>query len=156
MDNQLALEHIHGGVRLFGNKWPEGFSSHGELKIDSLMCRGIQVTRIQGPLWMDSHQLILGTRAEANRTDRPPRQMTANLWGGTSALDGTVHLNDPLTFTLDLSLANGHIDQLAQLGQQPARPDRKGVRHAPFNGIPGRNTHLSRRRTGAADRRRHL
>lgn len=114
MDNQLALEHIHGGVRLFGNKWPEGFSSHGELKVDSLMCRGVQVTRVQGPLWMDSHQLILGTRAEANRTDRPPRQMTANLWGGTSALDGTVQLNDPLTFTLDLSLANGHIDQLAR------------------------------------------
>ena len=61
--NELKLDEMHGAVRLTGEKTANDFYCRGELEIDSLMCRGVQVTQIRGPLWLDSRQMILGSRA---------------------------------------------------------------------------------------------
>ena len=73
----IGFDHIHGGIRLNGALTEQGFASHGDIEIDSAIYNGVQVTQVQGPFWINSQQLILGSRADAGRNDRMPRQVVA-------------------------------------------------------------------------------
>jgi hypothetical protein len=114
LHNRLGIKHIFGSLRLVGNKWPEGFSTRGDLEIDSLTCHGVQMTSLRGPFWMDGNRLVLGGRAEPERQDRLPRQLRANVWGGSAVLDGQVLFQDQLPFTIDASLTSGNVAQMAR------------------------------------------
>jgi hypothetical protein len=114
MAPRLGLEHIHGGIRLTGEATPQGFASRGELEIDSVICRGVQITQLQGPLWLDKERLVLGSQAASSREGHPPRQITARVVGGTVAADLQMWWKDMLPFTAEASLTNGDIRQIAQ------------------------------------------
>lgn len=109
LDNAMKLEHIHGGIRLTGTKDTQGFQSHGVMEIDSLLTRGLQVTQIEGPLWMDSQQLLLGSGASRARRGAVPRQITARAMGGQLAVDAHIAFDDPLRFGADISLDDASV-----------------------------------------------
>ncbi len=114
LDSALRLEHIHGGVRLIGQSDGQVIQSRGELEIDSLITRGVQLTQIRGPFWLDAQQLILGSRATAPQPGVIPRQVTARAVGGTVAVDARVLLDNDLHFEADLSLVDGQLIELAR------------------------------------------
>lgn len=114
LENELRLEHIHGGLRLTGRMDAVGMHSRGELEIDSLMTRGVQFTQVRGPFWLDPRQLTLGSQVLPAQPGQVPRQVTAKAVGGEVALDAQVLLDNELHFGADVSLSNGQVVELAQ------------------------------------------
>ena len=47
------IEHLHGSLRLVGQHDGERLFSRGELKLDSAIIRGVQITNLEGPLVLD-------------------------------------------------------------------------------------------------------
>jgi len=115
VDNALGVEHIHGGVRSLGQLDDRGLQSHGEIEIDSLVTRDIQVTQVRGPFSLDSRQLVLGSRAKTLDQGAVPRQVTAKALGGEVAVDAQVLLDSELHFGADVSLANGQLSEFARV-----------------------------------------
>ena len=54
LDVGTPLEHVHGGIRLRGQADGRAWQTFGDLSIDSATWRGIQLTKVQGPLTMDA------------------------------------------------------------------------------------------------------
>ena len=125
LENELKLAHIHGGLRLTGEKRPSDFFSRGELDIDSLMWRDIQITQVQGPLWLDAQQLILGSRAGTAQRGQIPRQVTATVMGGRASMDAHLLLDDDLHFAVDATIDEGDVAEFAR-SMHSARHDITG------------------------------
>ncbi len=103
------IEHVHGEVRLWGQTGINGLACRGELNIDSAMVKTVQLTRIQGPLWLDSQQLLIGSWAERDVQGRLPRQLTASVVGGVMALDAQVSLDSEAAFRIHTTLENAEL-----------------------------------------------
>lgn len=106
------IEHVHGEVRLWGLTGRDGLRCRGELNVDSAMIRGVQLTQIQGPLWLDSEKLVLGSWAERDVTGRLPRQLTGSVVGGTAALDAQVQLDSEASFQIHATLENADLPSI--------------------------------------------
>ncbi len=110
----LQLDHIHGDVRLVGSMVGTTYASRGELNIDSMFCKGLQLTRVQGPLLIGPEHIIFGLAAERDITDRPPRSVTATMIDGRLTLDSTIWLNEDTSFRLRSKIEGGELDILAR------------------------------------------
>jgi hypothetical protein len=117
----IGFEHIHGGIRLNGALNERGFASHGDIEIDSAIYHGVQVTQVQGPFWVDSQQLILGSRADAARNDKMPRQVVARMLGGLLTFDAHVSLAEQLPFIAEVSYTDGDLGAIANATQATQR-----------------------------------
>jgi hypothetical protein len=69
-------------MRLVGRSDGRNATTAGELAIDSLVYKDIQLTNIHGPLWSDSGRLLLGEPA-AKQQKQPGRRLTADAYGGS-------------------------------------------------------------------------
>ena len=114
MQSGLQLDHIHGAVQLYGHSSPRGFYSRGELYVDSMFCRDIQLTGVRGPLLIHPTRIDLGAESERGRTDAPPRQVTASVFGGDLSVDAVVLLDSETPFFVQARLLKGDLEQLAQ------------------------------------------
>ncbi len=110
----LPIEHLHGSVRLVGASQGQQFSTRGELAVDSLICRGMQVTQIAGPLWIDNGVVALGAWAHRGEQGRLPRQITGKLFGGTLAASAQVALVNDGQFQTEVSLTDANLATVAQ------------------------------------------
>jgi len=110
----LPLDHVHGGLRLFGRTTAEGIFSRGELRVDSTMIRGVQLTNVQGPFWLDGRQLVFGALADREAAGRPPRQVTAQVFDGLLSLDGQLSLAADGAFDVQATLNNAELPAIAQ------------------------------------------
>jgi hypothetical protein len=110
----LALDHIHGEVRLNGGSSQHEFYSHGELKVDSMFYRGVQLTQIRGPFLIKPGRIVLGAEAERGRADVPPRPVTADAIGGRLSVDATVQFDGDTPFVIQTRLDRGDLALLAQ------------------------------------------
>lgn len=110
----LQLDHIHGEVQLYGGSGRQGVYSRGELFIDSMFCRDIQLTGVRGPLLIRPMRIDLGAESEQGRTDAPPRQVTANVFGGELSVDALVQLDSETPFLVQARLDKGDLGLLAQ------------------------------------------
>ncbi len=110
----LPIEHLHGGVRLVGRQSAEGLFSRGELDFDSLVVRGVQLTGLQGPFFLDGQRLVVGALAERDAQGHAPRQITAQVFGGKLALDGDVALGDEGQFQVQATLDNADLAEIAR------------------------------------------
>jgi hypothetical protein len=108
------VEHLHGGVRLVGRQSAEGLFSRGELDFDSLVVRGVQVTALQGPFFLDGQRLVAGALAERDAQGQAPRQITAHVFGGKLALDGEIALGDEGQFQVQATLDNANLADIAR------------------------------------------
>ncbi len=122
----MPFEQIHGGAQLYGRTGPGQFVCRGEWDIDSVHVRGVQVSRIRGPLLIDSQRLLLGAWAEAGRTDRPPRSVEGRIFGGMLTLDGQFLLENKRAYDLQMSLTGAGLVELVQQLSGRAAGDLRG------------------------------
>jgi hypothetical protein len=109
----VPIEHVHGQMRLSGQSDGRTLLARGELAVDSALVRGVQLTQIKGPLWIDSQRLLAGTRAERAVQGRSPRWITANALDGQMALEGELHFADG-SFQVEASLENADLRRVAE------------------------------------------
>ncbi len=110
----LPVEHIHGDVRLFGESDQDSFYSRGELNLDSVVYKDVQLTQVRGPLWIDANRLVFGAEAERGRKDQPPRPLTANVFGGILSADASLEFDGDLPFRVQARLERGDLTQIAR------------------------------------------
>lgn len=72
VDCGVKLEHIRGGMHLGGSLSQHGHLSRGQLSIDSLVYKGVQLTQVSGPLSIDDQFISLGEKTRANSTNQSP------------------------------------------------------------------------------------
>lgn len=60
IDFGLKLENLSGSTRLSGHHDGQNYFCGGELSVDSLTYRNLQLTNLRGPLWLDAQQVLLG------------------------------------------------------------------------------------------------
>ena len=85
----IPLESIRGAVRLAGQADGQGFRNRGDLYIDSLMIRNVQVTALRGPFWVDPRQVVLGSPPGPSH-HVPPLFLTGKTLGGKLIARGLV------------------------------------------------------------------
>lgn len=109
------VEHIHGGIHLEGRQEGNSVFAHGNLGVDSAIVRGIQLTAIHGPFWLDGRRLVFGAMADRTAPGQTPRQVTARMLGGLLSLDGEMALAEGGKFDIQASLANADLAETAHL-----------------------------------------
>ena len=109
LDAAIPIEHVHGGLRLWGKADNGGFLARGEINVDSAIVRDVQLTQLRGPIWIDPQRLIVGTWAENDVNDRVRRRLTANAFGGAAALDAQMELGNDGHFQLQSTLENADL-----------------------------------------------
>jgi len=110
----FPLEHLHGEVRLVGTSGEGTFSSRGELNVDSVMYRDIQLTGVTGPMRIDPSGIAFGTEADAVVPGRVPQPLTARTIGGQLSADIRVGFEPELPYRLQLRLDRGDLAEFAQ------------------------------------------
>ena len=113
LDVGVALEHVHGGVRLKGQSDGRAWQTFGEVAIDSAMWRGMQVTAVQGPLAMDPGGVRFGMTAAGGGEQATTRRLSARVAGGTLFVDGSVAAGDGGGFAVAASLQEADLERLA-------------------------------------------
>ena len=117
----VPLEHVFGGIHLVGSYDGERIQSQGQLDFDSMMYRGVQVTDIQGPIWIDNSRIYLGSWSSQTRQQQLPPHLEARVFGGTIYADGRVPFDPRERFEINASLADGDLARASLVAgaQQP-------------------------------------
>jgi hypothetical protein len=110
---QFPIEHIRGAVRLIGTHDERGARSRGELSIDSMMCKDVQLTRVRGPLWIDPSAVLVGGWVPPPEIGNVPRGVTAEALGGTLSLDARLDTQQNAPFQLECRLREGNLGVIA-------------------------------------------
>ena len=116
----VRLDHIFGGVQLAGTSHGDVLRARGRLHVDSMIHRGIQLTDVRGPLWLDNSRVLLGAWAEPGQggaTNRAgegtgPERLTARVVGGTLAGDMAVSLAGDGRYDVQATLAEGGLARI--------------------------------------------
>jgi hypothetical protein len=90
------LENINGTVRLNGEsptKDGQEFGCQGTLAVDSLTFKDMQVTHLQGPIWLDSKRFLFGAIAP-QQPGQLPHRVTGEIFGGFVQSDGSIEQGD--------------------------------------------------------------
>ncbi|MFM7206412.1 MAG: AsmA-like C-terminal region-containing protein [Planctomycetaceae bacterium] len=111
LDVGMPLEHVHGGIRLRGQSDGATWRASGDVAIDSAMLRGMQLTRVRGPLAMDAVGARFGAAAGGDAAG--DRTMTARVADGLLTVAGSVAAGDAGGFAVTASLANADLARLA-------------------------------------------
>ena len=110
------VKNINGGVHISGTSDGETLRSRGELAIDSLMYRNVQITDVRGPIWMDGSQLLMGKwvdRRYGADNAKTPRSLSGTLFGGRVFADGWVRLGETPRFGIQAKLAEADLHRCA-------------------------------------------
>ena len=106
------MRGINGGIRLVGRSDGRMAFSAGELALDSMIWKDVQLTNVRGPLWADSVHCLFGEPA-CKQQNQPPRRMTADAYGGSLATNiELVHGTNP-SYKIDLHLGGANLARFA-------------------------------------------
>jgi len=109
LSTAVPLERICGQMQLRGMVNDRGLTGRGDLRIDSLICKDVQVTNIRGPVWLHSDQIVFGDFLESQKPpDRAPRAMTAKMFGGAVAGNARLFFAPDTPFDFDAVV--DHVD----------------------------------------------
>ncbi len=111
LDVGVPIDHVHGGIRLRGQSDGRSWQTIGDVAIDSAICRGMQLTAVQGPLAMDPGGVRFGSAA--GPPGETARRLSARVAGGTLLLDGSVAAAEPGGFTLTAAIGDADLQRLA-------------------------------------------
>lgn len=110
----IPLRGVNGGVHLVGRCDGRTAVSAGELAIDSLVCKDVQLTNVRGPFWTDSTHVLFGEPA-SRQQNQPLRRLTADAYGGSVSANIEL-LRDPNpSYKLDVRLGGA---SLARFGSE--------------------------------------
>ncbi len=107
------LEHLRGGLTLVGNYQDGKLSSSGNLAMESLIYKGVQLTQIRGPFSLDSEQIAFGEKAEVPQ-GTPPRPLYAAVFDGTLAANARIWYADNGRFELDARLQEADLTTISK------------------------------------------
>ncbi len=118
----LRLNNLCGELSLQGGFDGANVRSRGELALDSVTHRDIQLTRVMGPIWIDDGRLLFGAWVDRqdNRTaagpgpGRMPRPVTASLYGGTLYGDGWVAFGQQPRYCVNATLTDADLARCAK------------------------------------------
>lgn len=112
------INNIYGAIRFEGQSDESGARSFGEFHLDSVTSRGIPLSNVRGPFWIDETQFLTGRHVPSTE-GQAPRHVTANTFGGVISVDSRMQLAGSQPFQTDVTLVNGTVGQmLIDLGQQ--------------------------------------
>jgi hypothetical protein len=125
VDCGVKLEHLRGGMHLDGSISQHGHFSQGQLAIDSLVYKGVQLTQVSGPLSIDDRFISLGEQTRRELEDPMPRPIRAEAFGGIVVCSGRISMDEGNPFELNSELFDGKLENvLHELA--PSRPDISG------------------------------
>ena len=110
LDAGIPLENMQGGIRLAGSFDGQRLQCNGDLNFDSVSYRNIQFTDVKGPIAIDDSQVLIGER----QPGRPPRSLSARLYGGTVSGDCRVGLSGTRGYALRATLNNVDLARYTQ------------------------------------------
>ena len=114
LDCGLRLENAHGGLSLEGNYDGRNFVGQGGLAIDSLVYKGIQLSHVTGPLYLEDGRVALGEWIPAAARRDPPRPVTAVVWGGTLAGSARIALQENTWFEIEGELVDADLATISR------------------------------------------
>ena len=130
LDFGVKLNNVNGKLQLAGGMEGEEFYSLGELEIDSLEFKDVQLTGLTGPMWIDNKRVLFGSSvdrrlgAEQSPARRAPRPLSAQLFGGNVWADGWVSLDATPSYQFAAKIKNAGLPDFAQelmVGRQNLR-----------------------------------
>jgi hypothetical protein len=108
----VPIQGINGGIHFVGQCDGRSAFGSGQLALDSIMCKNVQLTNVRGPFWADSVHCLLGEPA-CQQQNQAPRRMTADAYGGGVAANiELVHSTSP-SYKLDVQLGGINVGRLA-------------------------------------------
>lgn len=110
----VPLENVSGSVQLTGRYDGQSTACRGRLQLDSLSLLKMQVTQIEGPLWLDDNRAAVGYFA-APLGQSSGESLRGTLYSGQIHLDGQSWIENGRRFYLQTTLANAQLAPLAQL-----------------------------------------
>ncbi|MEO8494374.1 MAG: AsmA-like C-terminal region-containing protein [Planctomycetota bacterium] len=125
VDCGVRLEHIRGGMHIGGTLGPHGHFSRGQLAIDSLVYRGVQLTHVHGPLTIDDQFLSLGDKIRREPDEPLPGPLRAEALGGILVGSGRISMSEGNAFDLSGELFDGDLAKAIQ-ELAPSRPNISG------------------------------
>jgi hypothetical protein len=123
VDCGVRLENLSGNVRI--NGWSDGtrFQMRGELAVESMTCRDLQLTQVMGPFWIDEQKALFGSWvAQQDNQSLPrgqppvaPRPVVAKIFAGTIYGDGFAFFGEQPQYRVqgrlvDADLATGDLE----------------------------------------------
>ncbi len=85
----IALNNIHGSVRLAGVSNGVRTFSGGDLALENVTIKDVQITNVRGPIYVNENRCLLGKQA-AQQLSRPEQPITANAYDGALAANAWV------------------------------------------------------------------
>ena len=111
LDVGVALDHVHGGLKITGQTDGQTWHASGEVDLDSAIWQGVQLTQVRGPLTMDQTGVRFG--ALAARDGGPARRLSAAMAGGTLEVDGMASASGLGGFTVAATVSDANLERLA-------------------------------------------
>ena len=138
----IPFEHIRGEVGLKGQHGPNGVSGIGQLQIDSMVIKGVQLTDIKGPLTFDSTRLQFGAQANRALLRIEPPPLAARAFAGVVGSSGVIDFESG-SFLMNASLNHGSLSSIYQevtAGRspspgQPTGADRNAITGLAFGAV---------------------
>ena len=110
----LPVNHVFGEVNMRGSSFGPQFWSRGTLNVDSMFVRGIQLTQLQGPIWIDSTRVALGRRVPPADRQQPSKMLSAKVYEGKVEADLEMTLGEFAEFNTQLRLENANVSTLSR------------------------------------------
>ena len=128
------MDNLFGEVHFLGVFSNEQLQARAELDLDSATYKSLQLTQINGPIWIEDSQVLIGGWAPPGRlldvglrdatlasgTPSPagqsagPRRLTAHVVGGIAEVDMRIVLDNTPTYRIRASLSQARLDKCAQ------------------------------------------
>ncbi len=106
------LQNMTGEIRLVGRDDGQTLHTAGELALDSIVWKDVQLTNVRGPLWIDSAVCLLGEPA-SKKQSQSPRRITAGAYGGSVAANVELQHNSAQSYNLDVALGGANLARFA-------------------------------------------
>jgi hypothetical protein len=113
IESGLRVENINGGARFIGEMSRGQIRCRGNLAVDSLTVRDLQLTQLQGPFYFDEKQLLVGSPADPPKPGEIPHRVTARVYGGYAQADARVLLGDEPRFSVQALLTDADLKRFA-------------------------------------------
>jgi hypothetical protein len=108
----IPLQGTTGNIRLFGRDDAQQAYLAGELDLDSVVLKEIQLTNVHGPIWVDKEFCHFGDQATA-KLGQPSRRITADAYGGSLAGNIAVRHDHGPSYQVEFALGGADLERFA-------------------------------------------